>query len=62
MLPPVKLMSIATAVPPFCFEQRDVAVAAHRGFAERFDDFERLSAVFLSSGIQRRYGVRPLAG
>ncbi|OAN55167.1 chalcone synthase [Paramagnetospirillum marisnigri] len=60
MLPSVQLVSIATAVPPFCFEQRDVAAAAHRGFADRFDDFARLSAVFLSSGILRRYGVRPL--
>jgi len=60
MLPPAQLVSIATAVPPFCFEQRDVAAAAHRDFAGRFDDFERLSAVFLSSGILRRYAVRPL--
>lgn len=60
MLPPAQLVSIATAVPPFCFEQRDVAAAAHRGFAGRYDDFERLSAVFLSSGILRRYAVRPL--
>ncbi len=60
MLPPVQLVSIATAVPPFRFEQHDVAAAAYQGFASRFEDFERLSAVFLSSGILRRYGVRPL--
>lgn len=56
----VKLVSIATAVPPYCFEQRDVAAAAHRGFAARFADFERLSRVFQNAGIRRRYGVRPL--
>ncbi|MBF0325657.1 MAG: type III polyketide synthase [Alphaproteobacteria bacterium] len=60
MSPPAQLVSIATAVPPFRFEQHDVAAAAHHGFASRFDDFERLSAVFLNSGILRRYGVRPL--
>lgn len=60
MPPPAQLLSIASAVPPYCFEQRDVAAAAYQGFASRFGDFERLSAVFLSSGILRRYGVRPL--
>jgi len=56
----VKLVSVATAVPPHCFEQSDVAAAAHRGFADRFADFERLAAVFRTSGIRKRYGVRPL--
>jgi len=56
----VKLVSIATAVPSYCFEQRDVAAAAHKGFAARFGDFERLARVFESSGIRRRYAVRPL--
>lgn len=60
MPPPVRLMSIATAVPPFCFEQRDVALAAHRGFSARYSDFERLARVFETSGIRRRYGVRPI--
>jgi alkylresorcinol/alkylpyrone synthase len=57
---PVKLVSVATAVPPHCIEQRDAAAAAHRGFAARFADFERLARVFESSGIRRRYAVRPL--
>jgi len=56
----VKLVSIGTAVPPYAIDQRDVAAAAHRGFAGRYDDFERLAAVFETSGIRRRYGVRPL--
>ncbi len=55
-----KLMSVATAVPPHVIEQRDVAMAAHHGFAARFQDFERLARVFASSGIARRYAVRPL--
>jgi alkylresorcinol/alkylpyrone synthase len=60
MTEPVKLLSVATAVPPHCIEQREAAAAAHRGFAARFADFERLARVFESSGILRRYAVRPL--
>jgi alkylresorcinol/alkylpyrone synthase len=56
----VKLVSISTAVPPYCLEQRDVAAAAHKCFALRFGDFERLARVFETTGIQRRYAVRPL--
>ena len=55
-----KLLAVATAVPPFCLEQSDVAAAAHRGFADRFESFRALSRVFVSSGILRRYAVRPL--
>ena len=61
MSPPVKLLSVATAVPPFCLIQTDVAAAAHRGFASRFGAFKRLSRVFETSGIEQRYAVKPLA-
>ena len=54
------LISVATAIPPYCFEQRDVARAAHQHFSQRFGDFERLARVFESPGVLRRYGVRPL--
>jgi alkylresorcinol/alkylpyrone synthase len=56
----VKLVALSTAVPPYCLEQRDVAAAAHKAFAGRYDDFERLSRVFLTSGIKRRYAARPM--
>ena len=56
----VKLVSVATAVPPYILEQRDVAAAAHRTFALRFADFEGLARVFKTSGIRRRYAVRPI--
>ena len=55
-----KLLSLATAVPPFCLEQSDVAAAAHRGFAARYGAYRALSRVFETSGIQRRYAVQPL--
>src|ERR1700722_11686377 len=56
----VKLVSIATAVPPYVIEQRDAAAAAHRGFAGRYGDFERVARVFKSSGIRQRNAVRPI--
>lgn len=56
----VKLLSVATAVPPNCVIQRDAAKVAHEGFSARFEDFERLAKVFESSGILRRHLVRPL--
>ena len=58
--PAVRLVSIATAVPPYRIDQRDAAAAAHRGFASRFADFGHLARVFESSGILHRYAVRPL--
>jgi alkylresorcinol/alkylpyrone synthase len=57
---PVKLISIATAVPPHAIEQRDAAAAAHHCFGTRYSDFKRLARVFESSGIRRRYAMRPL--
>ena len=60
MSQPATLVSVATAVPPYCIEQRDAAAAAHAGFAARYGDFERLAAVFASSGIRKRYAVRPI--
>ena len=61
MNPSVKLVSVATAVPPYCIQQSDVAAAAHQGFGSRYSDFDRLSRVFETSGILRRYAVRPLS-
>jgi alkylresorcinol/alkylpyrone synthase len=60
LMQPVKLMSIATAVPPHVIEQRDAAAAAHRCFGSRDSNFARMARVFDSSGIRRRYAVRPL--
>lgn len=56
----VKLLSVATAVPPHMISQRDAATVAHETFSARIDDFERLVKVFESSGILRRHLVQPL--
>jgi alkylresorcinol/alkylpyrone synthase len=60
MAQPVKLLAVATAVPPHLIEQRDAAAASHRCFADRIEDFELLARVFENAGILRRYAVRPL--
>jgi alkylresorcinol/alkylpyrone synthase len=60
MSPSAKLVSLATAAPPHILRQSDVAAAARRGFAGRYDDFERMARVFKSSGIRQRHGVRPI--
>ena len=40
-----KLISLATSVLPHILNQSDVASAAKRGFAGRYDDFERMARV-----------------
>jgi len=47
---PVKLVSVATVVPPYLLKQDDIAAAAHRSFAARYSDYERVARVFKSSG------------
>lgn len=56
----VKLVSVASAVPPHAFRQADVSAAARESFAHRYPEFEKLSRVFGSSGIDRRHAVKPL--
>ena len=56
----VKLVSVATAVPPYVLDQRDVVAGAHRAFALRYGDFDRLVRVFKTSGIRQRYVVCPI--
>ncbi len=56
----IRLLSLATAVPPHAIAQRDAAAVAFEAFSDRFRDFDRLSKVFESSGIRTRYAVKPL--
>ncbi len=51
MNPLAQLQSVATASPPFVFEQSDVARVATTMFSDRYADFDRLSRVFETSGI-----------
>ncbi len=56
----VALMSLATAVPPHALLQSDAVEIARGLFADRFDEFERLSAVFANTGIRERRLSQPL--
>ena len=58
--PAVRLHSVATAVPPFDLPQDVVAIAARRVLGPRYPAFERLSATFTTSGVERRQSVVPL--
>src|SRR6202142_3447404 len=53
------LVSLATAVPPNVFLQKDVLAAAWDVFGPRFPQFETLSSIFANTGIVKRHGVKP---
>jgi len=55
-----RIVSLATAVPPHVISQADAASFATSAFGERFDGFEQVAGVFMTSGIRRRRAVRPL--
>ena len=56
----VSLMSLATAVPPHVLLQTDAIEVARGLFADRFDEFERMSPVFANTGIRERRLAQPL--
>jgi alkylresorcinol/alkylpyrone synthase len=53
------LVSLATAVPPNVFLQKDVLAAAWEVFGPRLPQFETLSSIFANTGIVKRHGVKP---
>ncbi|PZF78595.1 type III polyketide synthase [Aestuariivirga litoralis] len=55
-----RIVSLATAVPPHVISQSDAASFATAAFGGRFDGFEQVAGVFMTSGIRRRRAVRPL--
>ncbi len=55
----VYLTGLATALPPHELSQTDVAREATAMFAGKYADFNRLRPVFESTGIEKRYSVRP---
>ena len=60
MTTPARLLSLATASPPHIIDQHDAAVACERLFAGRYREFERLSAVFGTTGIRQRQSVNSI--
>ena len=57
---PVQLLGLGTAVPEHVLNQAEVARVAHEMFATRYPEFQRLSAVFHTSGIKTRHAVKPV--
>lgn len=55
-----RLLSLATVVPPHVITQGDAASFATAIFSERFPDFDSIAGVFMTSGIKKRYSVKPL--
>lgn len=55
-----KLLSLATAVPPFVLKQTEVAAQAREIFSHRARDIERLMPVFTNAGIETRRSCVPL--
>ncbi len=56
-----RLLAIATAVPDFEIDQRVAEESSRSFFAGRMPNYERVAGVFATTGIERRYSVRPVA-
>ncbi len=57
----VRLLSVATAVPPIQLHQSAVMERARALFREWGDDIERLLPVYANAGIETRYSCVPIA-
>lgn len=55
-----RLLSLATAVPPYVLHQHEVAPAAAGLFAGHFADFSRLEPVYANAQIETRYSCVPI--
>ena len=58
---PARLISLATAVPPFTLHQQEVMAAGRQLFGDAFADIERLLPVYANAGIEARRSCVPLA-
>jgi alkylresorcinol/alkylpyrone synthase len=59
MAPPARLAALATAVPAYRIDQRDVACRARRLFPEAGATVERLLPVYDHAGVETRYSCVP---
>jgi alkylresorcinol/alkylpyrone synthase len=57
---PVSLLSLATAVPPHRIGQSAVAQIARGIYGRALARYPKLADVYLNSGIEQRYSVRPM--
>ena len=58
--PPVTLLSLATAVPPYQLEQSALADLARRTYPKAFVHNPKLADVFVNAGIEQHYSVNPI--
>src|SRR5436190_14588572 len=56
---PVRILSLATASPPYLLPQDEVAKAATELLSPRFPGFARMAPVFMTAGIRTRQSVVP---
>jgi alkylresorcinol/alkylpyrone synthase len=54
------LVSLATSVPPYQLQQKEILQAATGIFAERQEQFDNLLSLFANTGIHHRYSVKPI--
>jgi alkylresorcinol/alkylpyrone synthase len=54
------LVSLATSAPPHRFHQKEILEAARKVMADHYPQFETLSSLFANTGINHRYGVKPM--
>ena len=57
---PVTILSLATASPPHSLDQSSALLVARDVLAAEFADFDRMSAVFATSGILHRQLAKPV--
>ena len=57
---PISLVGLSTAVPEYEIDQQVAAQGARSLFEHRMRDYDRLAGVFASTGIERRFSVRPV--
>ncbi len=55
-----KILSLATATPPYKFNQSDICEAAKTVFGKSVEDFERFIPVYSNAAINSRYSCVPL--
>lgn len=55
-----RLISLATAVPPFEIRQDEVSAVAETVFATRAETFQRMRPIYGNAGIAKRYSCVPL--
>jgi len=55
-----KILSIATAVPPFKLRQQDISEVAARLFSAKHSDFSHYMPVYQNAAIDTRYSCVPL--